>query len=92
MPLLSAPHYAGFMKGVYDRALAKAEIFKRYEVEGLIVEKFRDKPFYPGRVSAEIAAVLAVVTREIRRSISLPVGVNAPRNEKYPIDLSLPLA
>jgi hypothetical protein len=44
------------MKGVYDRALAKAEIFRRYKFEGLIV------------------------------------GVNAPRNEKYPIDLSLSLA
>jgi predicted TIM-barrel enzyme len=92
MPLPSAPHYAGFMKGVYDRTLTEADIFKRYEVDGLIVENFLDNPLFPGRIPAVTVASLAVLTREIKRSMSLPVGVNARRNEKYPTDLSLPLA
>jgi membrane complex biogenesis BtpA family protein len=69
------------MKEVYDRALAEADIFNRCGVDGLIVENFRDKPFYPGRVPAETVASLAVVTREIGRLVSLPVGVNALRND-----------
>jgi membrane complex biogenesis BtpA family protein len=81
LPLPGAPHYAGSMKEVCDRALAEADIFKRCGVDGLIVENFRDKPFYPGRIPAETVASLAAVTREVRRSVNLPVGVNALRND-----------
>jgi len=81
LPLPGAPHYAGSMKEVYDRALAEAEIFKRCGIDSLIVENFRDKPFYPGKIPVETIASLAAVTREIVRSVNLPVGVNALRND-----------
>jgi uncharacterized protein len=81
LPLPGAPHYAGSMQEVYDRALTETEIFKRCGVDSLIVENFRDKPFYPGKVPAETVAALGAVTREIVRAVSLPVGVNALRND-----------
>ncbi len=81
LPLPGAPHYAGSMKEVYDRALAEVEIFKKNGVDGLIVENFRDKPFYPGKLPAETVAALASVTREVVRAAGLPVGVNALRND-----------
>ena len=61
LALPGAPRFAGDMRAVYDAALAEAEIFKRQGVDGLIVENFRDKPFYPGRVPAETVAALAAV-------------------------------
>jgi membrane complex biogenesis BtpA family protein len=81
LALPGAPRFAGDMRAVYDAALAEAEIFKRRGVDGLIVENFRDKPFYPGRVPAETVAALAAVTREIVKATALPVGVNALRND-----------
>jgi len=81
LPLPGAPHYGGSMKDVYERALAETEIFKKNGVDGLIVENFRDKPFYPGKIPAETVAALTSVTREIVRTASLPVGVNALRND-----------
>jgi membrane complex biogenesis BtpA family protein len=81
LPLPGAPRFAGDMRAVYNAALKEAEIFKRRGVDGLIVENFRDKPFYPGRVPAETVAALAAVTREIVKTTALPVGVNALRND-----------
>src|SRR5262245_29927837 len=81
MPLPGSPCYAGTMREVYDTALAEAEIFARYSIDGLIVENFRDIPFYPHALPAETIAALTAVTREIVRMAQMPVGVNALRND-----------
>jgi membrane complex biogenesis BtpA family protein len=69
------------MREVYDTALAEAELFARYPIDGLIVENFRDAPFYPYALPAETIAALTAVTREVVRVAQVPVGVNALRND-----------
>jgi uncharacterized protein len=81
LPLPGAPRYTGTMQPVYETALAEAEIFTRYPVAGLIVENFRDVPFYPHQVPPETIAALAAVTREIVKAVQLPVGLNVLRND-----------
>lgn len=81
MPLPGSPRYSGSMREVYDTALAEIEIFKRYPIDGLIVENFRDKPFYPDRIPAETVAALASLTREAVKAVNIPIGVNALRND-----------
>jgi membrane complex biogenesis BtpA family protein len=81
MPLPGSPCYAGSMREVYDTALAEAAIFAQYPIDGLIVENFRDVPFYPHTLPAETIAALTAVTREVVRVAQLPVGVNALRND-----------
>lgn len=81
LPLPGSPRYAGTMRAVYDTALAEAAIFARYAVDGLIVENFRDMPFYPRKLPAETLAALAAVTRDIVKTVQVPVGVNALRND-----------
>ena len=81
MPLPGAPRYAGNMRQVYASALSEVAIFQRYPIDGLIVENFRDTPFYPQRIPAETIAALASVSREIVRAVQVPVGVNALRND-----------
>ncbi len=81
LPLPGAPRYTGNMREVYDTALAEAAILTRYAVDGLIIENFRDVPFYPDTLPAETIAALAAVTREIVRAVDVPVGVNALRND-----------
>ncbi|PIQ24216.1 phosphorybosylanthranilate isomerase [bacterium (Candidatus Blackallbacteria) CG17_big_fil_post_rev_8_21_14_2_50_48_46] len=80
-PLPGAPAYRGDMKAVYETALQEVEIFKQQGVDGLIVENFRDAPFYPEQLPAETVAALAAVSREIVKASGLPVGVNALRND-----------
>lgn len=81
LPLPGSPLYSGSMTAIYDQALHETAIFKKYNVDGLIVENFRDKPFYPGRVPAETVAALSAVTREIVKQANMPVGINVLRND-----------
>ncbi|MGE3540436.1 MAG: BtpA/SgcQ family protein [Candidatus Tectimicrobiota bacterium] len=81
LPLPGSPQYGGSMRPVYDTALAEAALLARYPIAGLIVENFRDIPFYPRRLPPETVAALATVTRAIVKATSLPVGVNALRND-----------
>lgn len=81
LPLPGSPLYGGSMAEVYDRALQETDIFKKYAVDGLIIENFRDKPFYPGRVPAETVAALSAVAREVMKRAKIPVGINALRND-----------
>jgi hypothetical protein len=69
------------MAEVYEKALEETAVFERGGVDGLIVENFRDQPFYPSKIPAETLAALAAVTREVVRKTRLPVGVNALRND-----------
>ncbi len=81
LPLPGSPRYGGSMREVYEAALSEVDIFKRYSIDGLIVENFRDKPFYPGRVPAETVSALSAVAREVVRAVDCPVGVNVLRND-----------
>lgn len=81
LPLPGAPLYQGQMGPIYDQALAELEIFKRHGVDGVIIENFRDKPFYPKKVPAETIAAMTAVGREIVKEASMPVGINVLRND-----------
>jgi membrane complex biogenesis BtpA family protein len=81
LPLPGAPLYQGNMRQIYDTALADVAIFQRYPIDGLIVENFRDAPFYPHRLPPETVAALAAVTREVVGAARVPVGVNALRHD-----------
>lgn len=81
MPLPGSPNYSGKITEVYDTALSEVEIYKRYPINGLIIENFRDMPFYPNKLPAETIAAMAAVTREIVNVVQIPVGVNALRND-----------
>jgi membrane complex biogenesis BtpA family protein len=81
LPLPGAPRYGGRMHDVYSMALAEMALLQRYPLDGLIVENYRDAPFYPHRLPAETIAALTAVTREVVRVATVPVGVNALRHD-----------
>lgn len=79
--LPGAPLYRGSMQPVYDQAIAEAEMFAQAGVDAIIVENFRDIPFYPDRVPAETVAAMAAVCREIVLHARVPIGINVLRND-----------
>ena len=81
LPLPGAPRYDGVLQKVYDQALAELEIFKRHALDSVIVENFRDMPYFPGRVPVETVAAMAAVSREIVRAAGMPVGINVLRSD-----------
>ncbi|MEZ5197639.1 MAG: BtpA/SgcQ family protein [Bacteroidales bacterium] len=81
MPLPGSPNYDGSIQRIYDIALTETQMYANAGVDGLIVENFRDVPFYPSQLPPETIAAMASVTREIVNLYKGPVGVNALRND-----------
>ena len=81
LPLPGAPLYDGGIQQVYDRALAELEVFRQHALDSVIVENFRDMPYFPGRVPVETVAAMAAVSREIVRAAGMPVGINVLRSD-----------
>ena len=86
-PLPGAPAYDGEpMEDVIGFALAEAERYRDGGVDGLIVENHGDIPFAkPEALGPETAACMAVMTRAVRLTSGLPVGVNVLANAAVPI-------
>jgi uncharacterized protein len=80
-PTPGSVRYGGSVAAIYERAVEETAVFLRYGVDALIVENFRDRPFYPDEVPAETTALMAGVTREIVRMADVPVGVAVLRND-----------
>jgi len=80
-PLPGSPLYDGNMSAVYDQAALDADIYVQNGVNGLIIENFGDRPFYPENLPAETVAAIAAVSREIRNLTEIPIGINALRND-----------
>ena len=51
LPLPGSPLYGGSMESIYRKALEEVSILVKGGVHALIVENFRDKPFFPGPAS-----------------------------------------
>jgi uncharacterized protein len=81
LPLPGSPRYGGSMQKIIESAIIEATIFSHFGVDGLIVENFRDNPFYPDEVPAITVASMTVVIKEILRVFSGPVGINILRND-----------
>lgn len=79
--LPGAPLYQGKMRSIIEQALSESEIYQAQGVDGIIIENFGDKPFYPGALGAETIAAFTAVGLEIMRQVKVPVGINALRND-----------
>ncbi|HSJ14480.1 MAG TPA: BtpA/SgcQ family protein [Longimicrobiales bacterium] len=80
-PLPGAPGWGGAMEAVLEHVLRDAATLAAGGVDGLLLENFGDVPFHAGTVAPETVAALAVLLRELRRDVSLPIGVNVLRND-----------
>ncbi|HET6205071.1 MAG TPA: BtpA/SgcQ family protein [Planctomycetota bacterium] len=80
-PLPGSPRHRDPIDRILERALADARSLVRGGMDALIVENYGDLPFHPGAVPPETVASLAILAREIRRAVSVPVGVNCLRND-----------
>lgn len=80
LALPGAPAYGGDLDAIYQRAYDDARALAQAGVDALIVENFSDEPFMIGEPAAHDLALMAAITREIVRLVSIPVGVNVQFN------------
>lgn len=79
--LPGSPRWAGSMVHVVRAAVADACAWAAAGADALLVENHGDVPFTPGRVDAATVAAMAVAVAELRREVSLPVGVNVLKSD-----------
>jgi uncharacterized protein len=60
---------------IVDTAVAEARTYASAGFHGVIIENTHDRPYLKGTVGPEIVASLAIVGREIRRVVPVPLGV-----------------
>ncbi|MEN0616557.1 BtpA/SgcQ family protein [Klebsiella indica] len=85
-PFPGAPKYHGeTVCYIIERALKDAENYLEGGVHGLIVENHGDIPFSkPEDIGPETAALMAVITDNIRRRFPVPLGINVLANAAIP--------
>jgi membrane complex biogenesis BtpA family protein len=81
LPLPGSPGWGGEMAPVVERAVREAELLAGGGLDGVLVENYRDEPFFPGRVPSETVAAMTVVVGAVSESVDVPVGVNVLRND-----------
>ena len=81
LSLPGSPIYDGNIRKIYDTALRETEIYQKHGIRAIIVENFRDMPFYADQVPAETIAAMSSIIREIVNHFDGVVGVNVLRND-----------
>ena len=63
------------LPAIVDAAVAEAECYAEAGFQGIMIENTRDRPYVKRTAGPEIIAAMAVVASEIRRSVSIPLGI-----------------
>ena len=81
LPLPASPGWRGSMDEVLERACREASILAAEGLDGILVENYGDRPFFPGKVPPATVAAMSLAVGEVARHTRLPVGVNVLRND-----------
>ena len=60
---------------IVETAVADARIYASAGFHGVVIENTHDRPYLKGGVGPEVVAALAVIGREVKRAVALPLGV-----------------
>jgi membrane complex biogenesis BtpA family protein len=63
------------VEGVVQAAVADARVYAKAGFHGVMIENMHDRPYLKGGVGPEVVAAFAVVGREVRRAVGLPLGL-----------------
>jgi uncharacterized protein len=88
LPLPGSPGFSGSLEAVVDRALADARALQEAGFDAIIVENFGDTPYPVGPGPIERTVAMTTILREVRRAVSLPIGINVQFND-YAAELAL---
>jgi uncharacterized protein len=63
------------LDAIVSRAVAEAKVYREAGFHGLMIENMHDRPYLKRMVGPETVAAMTVVGREVRREVTLPLGV-----------------
>jgi membrane complex biogenesis BtpA family protein len=80
-PLPGSSRHVLAMDEIVERALKDAQTLREACFDAVIVENYGDAPFPPDALPPASLAAMAVIADQVRRTVGLPIGVNALRND-----------
>lgn len=83
LPLPGSARFGGSFDAVIQAALADAAMLADAGFDALVVENFGDAPFRKNRVEPGTIAAITAVAAEVRRAVTLPLGINVLRNDAF---------
>lgn len=81
LPLPGSPQYEDF-EVVVERAVEDAKAIEEGGADALIIENYGDKPFLR-EVGKETVACMTAIAAEIKKEVSIGVGINVLRNDAF---------
>ncbi len=79
--LPGSPAFGGQLESIRAGLWRDAEALVDAGVDGLMLENFGDRPFFPRDVPPCTTAHMAALAVEIRRRFDIPLGINVLRND-----------
>ena len=73
--LPGTPGYRLSMQTIVEQAAAEARAYLEAGFHGLLIENMHDRPYLKSGVGPEITAAMATVAAELRRTVTLPLGI-----------------
>lgn len=73
LPGTPSAHHA--VEQLVQHAVAEARAYRDAGFTALAIENMHDRPYLKGAVGPEVTAAMAVIGRELKREIALPLGV-----------------
>lgn len=81
LPLPGSPGWEGELAPVLERCVAEALALEAGGLDGVLVENYRDAPFFPRSVPQETIAAMTLAVDAVRKAVKIPVGLNILRND-----------
>jgi uncharacterized protein len=81
LPLPGSPNYGGTMDEICAAAINDALALKDAGFDALLIENYGDAPFRKETVEPLTVAAMTSAVTQVRREVSLPVGVQVLRND-----------
>ncbi len=79
-PLPGSSEYNN-LEEVIERAIKDGITLKEGGVDGIIIENYGDKPYYPNNVPPHTIDSFSIIAHELKKEINIPVGINVLRND-----------
>jgi len=73
--LPGTPAHRHGLEAIIERAVEEARVYAAAGYHGIIIENIGDRPFLKRVVGPEVVAAMVAVGREVRRAVSVPLGV-----------------
>jgi membrane complex biogenesis BtpA family protein len=73
--LPGTPAHRTPVEAIVERAVEEARVYATGGYHGIVLENIGDRPFLKRAVGPEVVAAMAAIGREVKRAVSVPLGV-----------------